>query len=181
VLDGVLRVAAAVEHSLAGPDPPTVQWVLLRSMRAEVCVQSALRQRGGRRVKRSVWLTFAGVVLIITGILRIFDAIWAFEYNGPVVDNLHRAFFGDSLTTYGVIWLVVGILLIIAGFLVLNPEGVGAEISRWFGVVASAVAAITAITWMPYYPIWSLLYVAIALIVIYGLVARFGEEPITET
>jgi hypothetical protein len=131
-------------------------------------------------VKRSGWLTFSAVVLIVVGILRIFDAIWAFEYNGTVVDNLHGALFGHSLTTYGVVWLIVGIILIFAGFLVMNPGSLSAEISRWVGIVASAIAAITAITWMPYYPVWSIIYVAIAVIVIYGLAAHFDEEAVTQ-
>ena len=34
-------------------------------------------------------------------------------------------------------------------------------------------------TWMPYYPIWSLGYIALAVAVIYGLVAHYGEEAVT--
>jgi hypothetical protein len=130
-------------------------------------------------VNRSGWLTFSAVVLIVTGIMRIFDSIWAFTYNGTVVDNLHGAIFGHSLTTYGVVWLLVGIILVVAGYLVLNPGGLAAEISRWVGILASAVAAITAATWLPYYPIWSLIYIAIAVMVIYGLAAHFGAEAAT--
>jgi len=33
--------------------------------------------------------------------------------------------------------------------------------------------ALSAMTWMPYYPVWSLVYVAIAVMVIYAL-ARYG-------
>ena len=77
---------------------------------------------GGRPVKRSGWLTFSAVLLIIAGIMRVFDAIWAFRYNGQVVDNLHDAIFGHSLTAYGWIWLIVGVVLILAGFLVMTPE-----------------------------------------------------------
>jgi hypothetical protein len=29
---------------------------------------------------------------------------------------------------------------------------------------------------MPYYPIWSLLYIAIAVMVIYGLSVHYGEQ-----
>jgi hypothetical protein len=125
-------------------------------------------------------LTFSGVVLIILGIMRIFDAIWAFEYNGTVVDNLHGAIFGHSLTTYGVLWLIVGVILIFAGFLVMNPGGLAAQVSRWVGIVASGLAAIIAVTWMPYYPVWSLIYIGIAVMVIYGLAAHFDQEAITE-
>jgi hypothetical protein len=60
-------------------------------------------------MKRSGWVTFSGVVLIVAGVMRIFDAIWAFRYNGTVVDSLNQALFGHGLTTYGWIWLIVGI------------------------------------------------------------------------
>jgi hypothetical protein len=37
---------------------------------------------------RSGWLTFSAVVLIIAGIMRIIDAIWAFSYHGAIPGNL---------------------------------------------------------------------------------------------
>jgi hypothetical protein len=51
------------------------------------------------------------VLLIITGIMSIIDSIWAFSYNGTVVDKLHGALLGHSLTTYAVVWLIVGITI----------------------------------------------------------------------
>lgn len=121
-------------------------------------------------MKRSGWLVFSAVVLIIAGIMRLLDAIWAFRYNGPVVDGLHDALFGSSLTAYAWVWLIVAGILIAAGLLVLSPSAnLAAETARWIGVAAAAILAITAITWVPYYPIWSLMYVAIAIVVIYGL------------
>ena len=129
-------------------------------------------------MKRSGWLIFSAIVLIVAGVMRIFDAIWAFRYDGTVVNNLHDAFFGHSLTTYGWVWLIVGIILIVAGFVVLSPTpSITVDIARWFGIVASAIAAITAITWMPYYPVWAFIYIAIAVVVIYGLAAR-EEAPV---
>ena len=130
-------------------------------------------------MKRSGWVTFSAVVLIVAGIMRVLDAIWAFRYNGTVVDNLHDAIFGHSLTTYGWIWLIVGVILIVSGFLVMGVTTLGAEISRWIGVVAAAIGAITAVAWLPYYPVWSLIYVGVAGAVIYGLLAHFGEEAPT--
>jgi hypothetical protein len=39
------------------------------------------------------------------------------------------------------------------------------------------VGGVSAITWMPYYPVWSLTYVALAVLVFYAL-ARYGSrEP----
>jgi hypothetical protein len=37
-------------------------------------------------------------------------------------------------------------------------------------------ATTSAIFMMPYYSVWSLIYIAIAIMVIYGLAARYGEQ-----
>ena len=128
-------------------------------------------------MRRSGWLTFSVVVLIIAGIMRVIDAIWAFGYHGAIPDNLQGALLGHSLATYGWRWLIIGVILIVAGALVLGPSDQrSAEVSRWIGIVAAALAAISAIFVMPYYPLWALIYIAIAVMVIYGLSARYGEQ-----
>ena len=120
------------------------------------------------------WVLFAAIVLGVAGIMRIFDAIWAFSYHGAIPANLQGALFGHSLKTYGWIYLVVAAVLIACAVLVLS----GSQVARWVGVVAGAIIAISAIWWMPYYPIWSLTYIAIGALVIYALVAYGGK---TET
>jgi hypothetical protein len=128
-------------------------------------------------MRRSGWLTFSAVVLILAGIMRVIDAIWAFGYHGAIPDNLQGALLGHSLSTYGWLWLIIGIILIAAGVLVLGPsDQPSAEISRWIGIIAAALAAISAIFVIPYYPVWALIYIAIAVMVIYGLSARYGEQ-----
>ena len=119
------------------------------------------------------WLVFAAVVLGVMGIMRIFDAIWAFGYKGAVPSNLQHAIFGDNLSTYGWLWLVVGVILILCGVGVLARN----QLSRWVGVFAGALGAVTAIWWMPYYPIWSLTYIVVCMFVIYGLAAYGEREP----
>jgi hypothetical protein len=129
---------------------------------------------------RSGWLTFAGVMMIIAGVMRVLDAIWAFRYKGTTVDNLHQAIFGHSLTTYGWIWLIVGVVLIVAGLVLMGTMMTGSdgmrEAARWIGVVAAGVTAITAVSWLAYYPIWSLVYIGISVTVIYALLARYQDE-----
>jgi hypothetical protein len=128
-------------------------------------------------VKHSGWLTFSAVVLITAGIMRVIDAIWAFGYHGSIPDGLHGALLGHSLATYGWIWLIIGVILIAAGVLVLGPsDRPSAEISRWVGIVAASLAAISAMFVVPYYPVWSLIYIAIAIMVIYGLAARYSDQ-----
>jgi hypothetical protein len=114
-------------------------------------------------------LFFAGTVLGFAGIMRIIDAIWAFSYNGALPDRLKDGALGSDLTNYAWLWLIVGIVLLVSSGFVL----VRSQFARWVGLFAAAIAGISAITWMPYYPIWSLTYIAIAVTVIYAL-ARYG-------
>jgi hypothetical protein len=117
------------------------------------------------------WILFAGIVLGVAGIMRIFDAIWAFRYKGVVPSNLQAAIFGHSLKTYGWVYLIVGIILILCAFAVFSRS----QIARWVGIAAGAIGAISAVWWMPYYPIWSLTYVALGALVIYALAAYGGR------
>jgi hypothetical protein len=119
------------------------------------------------------WLVFAGILLMIAGVMRFFDAIWAFRYSGAVPNNLQSALLGHSLTTYGWVWLVISIILFVSGLAVM----VRSQFARWIGIVAASVGAITAIWWMPYYPVWSLVYIFMGLLVIYGLAAYGQREP----
>ena len=45
------------------------------------------------------------------------------------------------------------------------------------GRSAAVIQALTAMTWMPYYPIWALTYVGIAVLVFYGLAGHGGRTP----
>jgi hypothetical protein len=115
------------------------------------------------------WLFFAATILGIAGIMRIFDAIWAFSYHGVI--NLDGAVLGTKLTTYGWIDLCVAVILILASFGVMMRS----QLSRWVGVGAGSLLAISAVWWMPYYPIWSIAYVGLGVLVVYALVQYGGE------
>jgi hypothetical protein len=117
----------------------------------------------------SGWLLFAGTVLGLAGLMRILDSIWAFRYKGAVPDNLRDGVLGSSLKNYAWTWLIVGIVLLVASFFVLARS----QVARWIGYFAAAIGALSAMTWMPYYPIWSLMYVGVFVLTFYAL-ARYG-------
>jgi hypothetical protein len=120
------------------------------------------------------WLFFAGTVLGLAGLMRIIDAIWAFKYNGQLPDNLQDGVLGDNLTGYGWTFLIVGIILVVCSFLILTRS----QVARWVGYIGAVILGLTAVTWMPYYPIWSLTYVGIAVLTFYAL-ARYGGRSST--
>jgi hypothetical protein len=120
------------------------------------------------------WLFFAGTMLGLAGLMRILDSIWAFRYNGALPDNLKDGVLGSNLNNYAWTWLIVGVILLASSFLVI----VRSQVARWVGYIAAVIAALSAMTWMPYYPIWALTYVGIAVLVFYALARYGGREPI---
>ena len=115
------------------------------------------------------WLVLAGTVLGLAGLMRVVDAIWAFGYKAALPDGLQDGILGSNLKTYACTWQVVGVLLVVASILILA----GSQFARWVGYVAATILALSAMVWMPYYPVWSLAYVGIAVLVFYAL-ARYG-------
>ena len=117
------------------------------------------------------WRLFAGIVLLMAGLMRVFDAIWAFGSHAALPEGLKDATLGDNLKTYGWVYLITALVLFVGGFLVLYRSQLG----RWIGIVGGVLACIGAVTWMPYYPVWSLLYVGLGVLVIYALAAHGGR------
>jgi len=123
--------------------------------------------------QESGWLKFASIVLIFAGIMRVIDSIWAFRYKGALPENLDSGILGTNLKTYGVVYVVVGALLILTGIYVLMRR----QFFRWVGVAAGIIGGLSGAVWLPYYPVWSLVYVGLAVLVVYALVTEGGREP----
>jgi hypothetical protein len=121
------------------------------------------------------WILFSMIILITAGIMRIFDGIWMIHNANTLLNvkvSLTGSLFGDSLKTYGWIYLLIGVALILIGLALAS----GSEIARWLGLVAGGILAISAIWWIEYYPWWSLAYIALGVAVVYGLAMYGGHE-----
>jgi hypothetical protein len=121
------------------------------------------------------WLAFAGAVLVVSGAFKIFDALWAFQYDDEISDEVQTVLFENDLQAWGWVWLVVGIVLVLAGFAVVS----GAEWARWVGIVVASLAAIAFLPWIYYQPLWTILSVSLAVMVIYAL-ATYGGRSVPE-
>jgi hypothetical protein len=122
---------------------------------------------------RSGWLTFSAVLLILAGAFRIFDAFWAFKYDDEVT-TLQSLFFDHDLATWGWIYLVLGIILILGGLYALRG-------SPWASLVGMVLAGISALVALPFLysrPGATLMYIALAVIVMYGLSDNFSDNPL---
>ena len=94
--------------------------------------------------------------------------------SGALPEGLKNGVLGSNLDNYAWTWLIVGIVLIFSSIAILA----GSQFGRWVGFFAAAIGALSAMAWMPYYPVWSLTYVGIAVLTFYAL-ARYGGRPAT--
>jgi hypothetical protein len=107
---------------------------------------------------------FAAVMMIMLGIFQAIQGIVAL-FNDNFYVAGQKWVFEFDLTAWGWIHLLVGVLIAVAGFFVLQ----GTAWARWLGIGIAAVSAILNFMWLPYYPIWSLLIIALDVFVIWAL------------
>jgi hypothetical protein len=119
------------------------------------------------------WLMFSAMLLMLAGAWKVLDALWAFKYDDEVGDRLQSVLFEGDLTAYGWVWLVVGVVLLAAGFAVLQE----AEWARWVGIGAALVHALAALTWVYFQPLAALISVGLSVLVVYGLTAYGQRAP----
>jgi hypothetical protein len=116
------------------------------------------------------WITFAGVMLMIAGIVNFIGGIAAVDNANFYTHNAHYQF--GSLNTWGWITLIIG------GVQVLAALGIWArnQFARWLGVGFASLSALAQLFMMPAFPLWSLAVFAIDILIIYGLVAYGSRD-----
>ena len=121
----------------------------------------------------SGWVLFAGIMIMMVGVLNIIWGIAAIDRSSFFVQDSQFIF--SDLRTWGWIILVLGGLQLAAAFSIWSGGGYG----RWFGIASATCNAIAALLSIPAYPFWSLAIFAIDVLVIYGLAAYGGNRRIT--
>jgi hypothetical protein len=120
------------------------------------------------------WVAFAGMMILIAGILNTIGGISAIgDANFWVADAHYQ--FGD-LNTWGWILLIIGVMQLFAGFSIWNGGGYG----RWIGIISASLNAVVQLLFLPAFPFWSLAIFALDILIIYGLTA-YGGRPETAT
>ncbi len=117
------------------------------------------------------WVMFAGIMLLVVGVLNVIYGIAAVGDSKFFVHETQYIISG--LNTWGWITIILGALEILAAFSIWSGGGFG----RWFGIIVASLSAIGALLSMPAYPFWSLAVFAIDILIIYGL-AAYGGRPI---
>src|SRR3954447_13487813 len=86
-------------------------------------------------LRRPGWLTFAGIVLVSVGFLRIISAIYYFA-DSARVNNLSAGAFGGHLFLWGLWDLLIAALALLAGFSLFSGNTFGRIIGyAWASLV----------------------------------------------
>jgi hypothetical protein len=123
------------------------------------------------RQEPSGWATgftlFAGVMMIMAGMFQGFQGLVAI-----LRDNFYVAvpdyLINVDVTAWGWVHLIGGIIVLLAGFALFR----GALWARIVGITVALLSAVANFFFIPYFPIWSIVIIAVDVFVIWALAAH---------
>jgi hypothetical protein len=126
------------------------------------------RDPGGARRDVSGWavggIAFAGTVMVMIGAFQIMEGIVAIANDTFYVVTRNYTFDLD-VTAWGWIHLILGLVVLATGFGLFSR-------STWAGVTALVICTLSAISnffFVPYYPFWAIVVIALNVWVIWAL------------
>ena len=117
------------------------------------------------------WILFAGVMLMIAGVLNSIWGIAAIDDSSFFTDEGRYILF-DDLNTWGWLLLIVGILQLIAAFSVWN----GGAYGQVAGIAFASVNAMILLFTVNAFPFAAFMLFIVDLLVIYGLAVYGGRK-----
>jgi hypothetical protein len=127
-----------------------------------------------RRREASGWgvgfTVFAAVMMIMVGAWQALQGLIAIFENEFYVATRNYLLQFDA-TTWGWIHLVLGLIVAFAGWGLLS----GQTWARVVGITLAALSATANFFFIPYYPFWAILIIAVDIFVIWALAAHGGE------
>ena len=119
----------------------------------------------------SGWVTFAGVMIAIAGVVNLVYGVAAIDRSSFFVED--AKFIVSDLRTWGWVLVVLGLIQLVVSL------GVWArnQLARWVGVAGAGLNAIAALMLLDAHPWGAFAIFVLDLLVIYGLIAHAQREP----
>lgn len=115
---------------------------------------------------------FAGALMIVDGIFGVLTGIAAL-LNDKIYVSTPGYIYAYDLTTWGWIHLLLGVLIGLAGLAVLRGQTWG----RVTGMVMAGLSLIANFAFIPHYPLWSIIIIALDVAIIWAL-AVYRRDPL---
>jgi uncharacterized membrane protein HdeD (DUF308 family) len=132
------------------------------------------RSAGSAEHRVSPWASglaiFAGAMMIVSGIFAVFEGIAAL-FNDKVYVSTPQYLYAFDLTAWGWIHLLLGVLVGLAGVAVIRGQAWG----RFTGIALAAVSLIANFLFLPHYPLWSIILIALDVAIIWALAVYRGD------
>ena len=113
---------------------------------------------------------FAAILLLVIGVFNVIYGVAAIANSHVFVANAHYVI-GD-LRAWGWATLILAVLQLTASSGIL----MGNQLARWFAVAVLALNAIDMMFFLPSYPFWALIIIAVDVVALYGLCAYASRE-----
>lgn len=116
-------------------------------------------------------VSLAGVLLAVSGLFQIIEGITALAKDKVYATGIDYVFEFD-VTAWGWIHLILGIIAVIVACGILMGQSWGLI----FGIVIAAIGALASFAFMPYYPFWNLITLALYIFVIWAMVVQMANR-----
>ncbi|MFG1814474.1 hypothetical protein ACGFIF_11965 [Kribbella sp. NPDC049174] len=115
-------------------------------------------------------VVFAGSLLLVIGLVNIFQAFIALFADERVVVTRENLVVVD-ITAWGWVLLISGLLMLAVGAGLLVTQ----TWARIAGIVLVCLHAVTQIAWLGAYPVWSVMMIALDIVILFALTVRWSE------
>jgi hypothetical protein len=118
------------------------------------------------------WVVFAGLLMIVIGILDFFEGLIAIIRGEYYVLSASQVIVLDT-TGWGWVTLIWGIVIALTGAALLS----GKSWARWLTIVVASLNFIVQLGFVgsAQYPLWALVILTLNVLVLYALIVRWGD------
>jgi hypothetical protein len=117
------------------------------------------------------WITFAAIMLAVTGGINIVQGLAALLKDDYFVARSGSDLLVFDFTAFGWIMLVWGALQLLGGFSLAAGRGW----ARWFAILVACLSILLQIVFLAAYPIWSAIIIAFDVFVLLALTVHWDE------
>ncbi len=117
------------------------------------------------------WIGFAGVLMVILGAVHAFQGLVGIFKDEYFLVSSNGLALKLDFTAWGWVHLILGVVILVAGLCVMA----GQMWARIVGVIVAAVSLLANVAFLAAYPLWSLIMIAMDIVIIMALTVHGSE------